>query len=244
MATKDKIYTKEYYQEYDFGFNATARLDHNRIIDLLTADQDDEILEIGSGFGVLLNRIPFVNKKGVESNDVAIKECRKKKLTVVKANAEKKLPFKSSSFNFIVMNEVVEHLKDPTFTIKECLRLLKPKGRIIITTPAKSIFVHDLSPTHISEMSTKELRLLLRKCGFTIITQEVSGLSFLYPMLEFLLFKPSRILKMFLKKNKQSSEFINSCHALADKTFLSPFQRYRKKLIFLGENQLILGEKK
>lgn len=47
----------------------------------------------------------------------------------------KSLPFSDNSFDLIFCSEVLEHLIDPFFTVKEFNRILKPSGKIIITTP-------------------------------------------------------------------------------------------------------------
>lgn len=47
----------------------------------------------------------------------------------------KSLPFSDNSFDLIFCSEVLEHLIDPFFTVKEFNRVLKPSGKIIITTP-------------------------------------------------------------------------------------------------------------
>ncbi len=112
------LYGQKYYKEYEFGFKAEGRSDHERILELLKVKAQDRVLEIGCGFGVLLKRIPSEKKTGIETNDEAIEECRKRGLSVIKTNAEKGLPFKGSSFDIVIMNEVIEHLKNPILFLK------------------------------------------------------------------------------------------------------------------------------
>lgn len=47
----------------------------------------------------------------------------------------KPLPFPDNSFDLIYCSEVLEHLADPFFTVKEFNRVLKPSGNMVITTP-------------------------------------------------------------------------------------------------------------
>ena len=242
-----KFYDQEYYHAQEFGFKTEERSDHKRILDLLKAKTKDKVLEIGCGYGVLLKKIPSKKKVGVETNDSAIKEGRRRGLSVIKANAERKLPFKDSSFTIIIMNEVIEHLTEPKRALKECFRVLSPKGKIIITTPVKSFFHHDLAESHFSEMTLKELKELVGECGFEMLTHEVSGVSFLYPLLENVFFKPFRLLRHFFIKNQKATKtvsMIDSCHGLADKTLLRPISQFRKCFLKLGTSQLILAKKK
>lgn len=240
------FYDQRYYEEYEFGFQAEERADHKRILELLKPKVSDRVLEIGCGFGVLLKKIPSQRKMGIETNEFAIRECQKRKIAVIKADADKGLPFENSSFDIAIMNEVLEHLKKPEFVLKECFRILGPKGKVIITGPACSFFLHDVSPTHLSEMTVKEMRELIEKCGFRVLNHEVCGISFLYPLLENLFFKPFRFLRYFWgrKRQKKGVKLIDSCHGLADKTLLKPLSRYRKRFLWLGLNQLIFAQKK
>lgn len=242
---KDDLYDKKYYKELEFGFSSEARLDHERILELLKVTGDEKVLEIGCGFGVLLKKIPSQRKMGVESNDVAISECLERGLSVIKADAENKLPFEDLSFDSVIMNEVIEHLRDPEFTLRECFRILKPEGKIIVTTPSRNFFVHDLSATHLSEMTIGEMRGLMKKCGYNILSHEVCGISFLHPILENLIFKPSRLLRERVEEKKGIVvRLIDFCHTLADKTVLRPTAVYRKTFLGLGWDQMVFAQKK
>ena len=45
------------------------------------------------------------------------------------------LPFTDGSFDFILLSEVVEHLEEPQMSIREASRVLRPGGRLLVTTP-------------------------------------------------------------------------------------------------------------
>ncbi|HSL31917.1 MAG TPA: class I SAM-dependent methyltransferase [Anaerolineales bacterium] len=45
------------------------------------------------------------------------------------------LPFISGSFDCVLMSEVLEHLAAPEISVCEALRVLRPGGRLLITTP-------------------------------------------------------------------------------------------------------------
>jgi len=236
-------YDQKYYEAHEFSFRTEERADHKRILELLNIKTTDRVLEIGCGFGVLLKKIPSKKKIGIETNDSAIKECRNRGLSVIKADVERGFPFKNSSFDIVIMNEVIEHFKKPKFVLEECFRILAPGGITIITTPARNFFLYDLSATHFSEMTVKEMRKLVQKCGFEVVTQEVCGVSFLYPLLENFLFKPFRVLRRIFKSSRKTTTTIDTCHAFADKTVLKPLNYYRKHFLWLGQNQLILARK-
>lgn len=243
----DELYDDHYYEWQGYGFYSENRSDHKRIIELLENRKKDKILEIGAGLGILLQRIDAKEKVGTETNDYAIAEGKKRGIKMIKNDAEKGMPFKPNTFDVIIMNEVIEHFKKPKPVLKECYKILKPGGTIIISTPAKSFFAHDLTESHFSEMTQKELRNLVTECGFKFVTQEVSGITFLYPILENVFFKPFRILRYFFGKKKegeQAVKTIDSFHGFADSFILRPLNRYRSFLISIGQQQLVLAEKR
>ena len=241
----DELYDKYYYKIQGYGFGATDRQDHKRIIELLRKYKTNRVLEIGVGLGILLQRIKAKKKVGTETNEYAIKACKKLGISVIKNDAEKGLPFKDSSFDAIIMNEVIEHFKKPKPVVLDCYRILAPYGKIVISTPAKSFFAHDLTESHFSEMTQKELKSLVEECGFKVLTQEVNGITFLYPIIENFLYKPFRLLRYFFVKNKIKKttpiSMIDSVHGLADKTILKPLNRYRNFLFSICQQQLILS---
>ena len=46
------------------------------------------------------------------------------------------VPFEDNTFDLIVFNEVFEHLRiNPIFTLREALRVLRPGGKLLLSTP-------------------------------------------------------------------------------------------------------------
>ena len=45
------------------------------------------------------------------------------------------IPFKENTFDTIVLSGIIEHLENPLKALKECNRVLKPNGKILIETP-------------------------------------------------------------------------------------------------------------
>lgn len=81
-------------------------------------------------------------------------------------------PFDDKSFDSLVANEVFEHVFNPDNFLSETLRVLKPKGMILLTMP----FVWDEheQPYDFARYSSFGIKALLEKHGFEIIEQRKS----------------------------------------------------------------------
>lgn len=244
MSSASNLYGQNYYEAHEASFRSEEREDHARMLNLLDLKGSEKVLEIGCGLGVLLRKIPSEHKIGIEVNDFAVDECTKQGLSVIKADAERGLPFEDSSFDVIIMNSVIEHFREPEPVVKECFRVLASGGQLILTTPARSFFVHDTCPTHFSEMSIKELRLLLQRCGFEIVAHEVRGLNFLYPLLENFVYKPARFVRKKLEREGRGAKSLESVRVAVERSPFWFLNHYRRNFLWLGESQLVLAQKR
>lgn len=250
------FYNREYYERHEFGYRNEESEDVRQILELLRTTKKDSVLEVGCGLGVLLAKIPAKNKVGTEINDFAVNICRKQGLDVINANIESGLPFKNSTFDIIIMNQVIAHLRNPQKALKESYRLLKPGGKILITAPIRSAFFHDISETHLHEMTLEELSRLIKRSNFSISAHRVNGITFLYPLLENVVFRSGRLFKSMISKKKSESiddtrempslkhaSFIDNIQSLIDRTLLKPLNIYRERFLQFGINQLVLAKK-
>ena len=88
------------------------------------------------------------------------------------------LPVASRSVDLVATLQVIEHVWDHPQFVRECLRVLRPGGRLLVTTPNRITFSPGLerpvNPFHTVEFSAAELVTLLQSCGFAVET--VAGL--------------------------------------------------------------------
>jgi len=54
------------------------------------------------------------------------------------------LPFANNSFDTIIASEIIEHLHDPNAFAAELLRVVKPNGTVVVSTPYKEKLVYEL----------------------------------------------------------------------------------------------------
>jgi len=101
---------------------------------------NDRILELGSTPPVLTVALLDQGYR-VEGIDIAPERfgrtIKRHGLTIHRCNLEKDpLPFADASFDGIICNEILEHLRGDLIAIfEDVLRVLKPGGRLILTTP-------------------------------------------------------------------------------------------------------------
>ncbi len=61
--------------------------------------------------------------------------------SVLRVDADDPLPFPAEEFDLVWCSEVIEHVKDPAFTLGEIRRVLKPGGSLLLTTPNSKFWV-------------------------------------------------------------------------------------------------------
>lgn len=90
------------------------------------------ILDLGCGYnGDLLSELG----SSFEAHGVDLSVNPKKK-HLVKGRVDQVLPFADESFEIVTALAIIEHVNDPAMMIQEAVRVLKPGGRVIITTPS------------------------------------------------------------------------------------------------------------
>jgi SAM-dependent methyltransferase len=119
-------------------------LAHKEIIASLNSD--GKCLDCGASeggeFTLLEEKIDLHREQytGIEWSAPLVDTAQAKGLNVMQGDLNKPLPFEESTFNSIFGLSVLEHLLYPCSYIKECHRVLKDDGALIILTPSISTF--------------------------------------------------------------------------------------------------------
>ena len=134
-----------------------------------------EVLEAGCGEGygadLLAAGAARVVAVDYDAATVAHVRTRYPAVEVLAANLAA-LPLPDSSVDVVVNFQVIEHLWDQTQFITECLRVVRPGGLLLMSTPNRITFTPDsdvpVNPFHTRELNAAELTELLAEGGFTV----------------------------------------------------------------------------
>jgi len=122
-----------------FNYYDLCRFD---LLAMITHDESAPIsvLEVGCSTGKTLEMIrdTWVNAsvRGVELVPEIAEEAKKRGLDVLCCNVEEvELPFEKESFDYIILGDVVEHLREPEETLLDLLEFLKKGGSVLCSVP-------------------------------------------------------------------------------------------------------------
>jgi SAM-dependent methyltransferase len=117
-----------------------------------------KIAEIGSGVGSgILGAYPH-QVTGFEINPLAVNFCKHNNLDVHLVEDGKKYPAQDGEFDVCILDNVLEHITEPTFILQECSRITRKAGGLIIAVPGDKGFLQDSDhKKHYDEQELKSL---------------------------------------------------------------------------------------
>jgi SAM-dependent methyltransferase len=154
--------------------NLRARLDFS--VMWLRGNKVGRVLEVGCGRGDNLNFLKEAGwtVEGIDSDVQAVAICQARRLTVRHGTLQEQT-YQAETFDAVVMSHVIEHVFDPSQTIRECHRILKPGGTLAMLTPNSNSLGHRLYGSSWLHLDPpRHLHLFNR----TTLTGLARGLSF------------------------------------------------------------------
>jgi SAM-dependent methyltransferase len=157
-------------------FDPSRRTHLDRSMVYLAKTQTGHVLEVGCGSGSALLALQNLGWAtcGVDTDPQAVATAQRKGLKV-SVGSLLSSHFPDAHFDAVLIQHVFEHLFDPIETLRECVRVLKRGGRLILVTPnSKSLghylfgpnWIHLHPPNHLYLYQRKLLKLLAERAGF------------------------------------------------------------------------------
>lgn len=156
---------------------ASFALEHmagaKKVLDVGCADGSSaRVFKAGGKYVAGIDILPEHLKK-------ASKVCDEVKLV----DSSKKIPYENGTFDAIYAGEFIEHLteSDGLRFLKECHRVLRPSGVLVLTTPnpdfvrIKLFRINMISEAHPKIYSVRELEEKLRQSGFRPVARRGLG---------------------------------------------------------------------
>ena len=148
------------YEHLHRYFWVAPRVKGKRVLDLAS----------GEGYGAALLAEQAASVFGVEIDPQAVEHAaekyRRPNLKFLQGNIlQVPLP-EDRSFDVVVCFEAIEHIEEHDRLMQEVLRLLKPEGVFIVSTPDKDVYragPEEPNPFHVKELSFREFDALLSR---------------------------------------------------------------------------------
>lgn len=149
--------------ERSSGMDPSEQVIYNRCLYAYVAASEFvkyKILELGSGEGYGINLLAPLSSKYLaidkfDSTLPAISQVEFKKMMLPSLEG-----IEDNSFDYAVTFQVIEHIKDDKTFIAEIHRVLKPGGKLLLSTPNIKMTL-SRNPWHIREYTSDQLKAIL-----------------------------------------------------------------------------------
>lgn len=155
------------FQRSVLAYAQAAKIVHGNVLEIGT----------GSGYGIELiarqaDQFYTIDKFKNKSVTRLLREY--KNVTFKKMKVPPLTEIADDSFDFVLAFQIIEHIKNDRFFLQEIHRVLKPGGRLILTTPNKKMSL-TRNPWHIREYTANELKTLILRHFKPIKTLGIYG---------------------------------------------------------------------
>ena len=191
-ADPGDLYDERYFTEVDYPDyvenEASLRRSMARHLEQMARfwTQRGALLEIGCAYGFFLDeaRGQFDRVVGVDVSASAVESARKRFGVEAHAGAFLDMPFEDASFDVVCLWDTIEHLSRPDLFMEKARWLLRPSGRLFLTTGDISSLNARLRgpnwrqihpPSHLHYFSKDSIARLLERAGLRILGLETAA---------------------------------------------------------------------
>lgn len=106
-----------------------------KIVEIISGEKKGKVLDLGCGDGDYAKRLKDLGFD-VIAGDIDIARFRyKEEIEFKHCDITKEMPFPDKTFDYVLLMEVVEHLRNPYIVLPEINRIIKDGGCLIASTP-------------------------------------------------------------------------------------------------------------
>jgi 2-polyprenyl-3-methyl-5-hydroxy-6-metoxy-1,4-benzoquinol methylase len=145
----------------------------------LNAQSKGKLLDVGCGNGSFLATMQALgwDVAGVEPDAKSARIATEELGLSVTASTLEDANFPPDCFDCVTAHHTIEHMHEPVEFLRESFRILKPGGRLVVTTPSVPSFAHRIfrrcwrglePPRHLYLFSPHALGICVERIGFRL----------------------------------------------------------------------------
>lgn len=144
MTASDTRHVQVHYgkmaRHYDRRWRAYLQFTLGEALSASRLGGTERVLDVGCGTGeferMAIEKFPQLTIVGVDMSPTMLERARKKMAAFPQVNFEtgeaEDLPFEAQSYDAVVLANVFHHVRDPETALKECARVLRTRGKLVL----------------------------------------------------------------------------------------------------------------
>jgi len=150
---------------------ATRTAAIEKFLDALPQKEKLDVLDVGCGAGNMIHHLAQYGRvRGIEVDARPVNIAQQRGYDVRLGDATQEIPFPDASFDLVTALDVIEHVDADEKILQEAARVLRPRGHLLITTPAfQWLWSHnDELNAHKRRYTARELRMKMERANFQV----------------------------------------------------------------------------
>ena len=119
-------------------YHATEAYNKEALLGLARPIEGGRMLDCGCGDGsftrALADRAGVAEVHGIEAQEERVRSAEARGIVVSQVDLNQRLPFDDGFFDLVHSNQLIEHLSNTDFFLRELYRVLSPTGYVLLST--------------------------------------------------------------------------------------------------------------
>jgi 2-polyprenyl-3-methyl-5-hydroxy-6-metoxy-1,4-benzoquinol methylase len=113
----------------------------DKVVRALTSEPPGRLLDVGYAKGSFADALV---RQGWDCTALDVNRRHHDWIKTIQCDLNDGFPVEAASFDVVTAGEIIEHMIDESAFLQECRRVVKPGGRLIVTTPNLSFLINRL----------------------------------------------------------------------------------------------------